>query len=101
MQEIVDRKVLLALCVIFAIFTLAVIIAVILWIVTKFKCCCKVCVVLNFQSKILTGLHFASLLLSWLICPKLFVDDSVKPGFHMVVMVVKIESRSFSTASLE
>lgn len=40
-QEIVDRKVLLALCVIFAIFTLAVIIAVILWIVTKFKCCCK------------------------------------------------------------
>jgi hypothetical protein len=25
---------------------------------------------------------------------------SLKPGFHMVVMVVKIESRSFSTASL-
>jgi hypothetical protein len=26
--------------------------------------------------------------------------QTVKPGFHMVVMVVKIESRSFSTASL-
>ncbi|XP_028407746.1 LOW QUALITY PROTEIN: uncharacterized protein LOC114530333 [Dendronephthya gigantea] len=39
-QEIVDRKVLIALCVIFALFTLVVIIAVTLWIVTKFKCCC-------------------------------------------------------------
>jgi hypothetical protein len=25
---------------------------------------------------------------------------NLKPGFHIVVMVVKIESRSFSTASL-
>ena len=25
---------------------------------------------------------------------------AVKPGFHMIVMVVKIESQAFSTASL-
>ena len=42
-QEIVDKNVLIALCVIFAIFTLAVIVAVTIWVVTKFKCGCKVC----------------------------------------------------------
>ena len=51
-QEIVDRNVLIALCVIFAVFTLAVIVAITLWIVTKFKCGCRVCVLHNFQ---LTG----------------------------------------------
>jgi uncharacterized membrane protein YqjE len=41
-QEIVDKNVLIGLCVIFAIFTLAVIVAVTIWVVTKFKCGCKV-----------------------------------------------------------